>query len=140
MTYLSINLVMDMACHSAYRKRYGRPGQAARRAGALRSWANTSDKTARTQSARDKFLRKFEIEVDPGGILPEKERAARALYARRAYMTELARKSARIRRDKAGARKGHHDVAAEDDGSAVISRDFRDRASASGRDGQQQAS
>ncbi len=30
------------------------------RAGALRSWANTEDKTTRTQPARDAFLERFE--------------------------------------------------------------------------------
>lgn len=100
-----------------------RDRQLAGRAGALRSWANTSDKTARTQAGRSAFLSKFEREVDPGGILPEKERKERALYLRRAYMTELALKSAQVRRDKAQKRKGQSDVqpGEDDDGCAVIS-------------------
>ena len=71
------------------------------RAGALRSWANTEDKTARTQPARDAFLERFEREVDPDGKLPEKQRTERALYARHAHMTELARRSAQVRRQRA---------------------------------------
>ena len=98
------------------------------RAGALRSWANTGDKTARTQPARDAFLERFEREVDPEGKLPEKQRTERAIYARRAYMIELARRSAQVRREKARARKGQPDEALEDDGCAVISIHYRNRA------------
>ncbi len=104
--------------------------QIAGRAGAARSWANTSDKTARTKPARDKFLERFEREADPDNVLPEEERAARALLLRRAHMTELARRSAKVRRGKALARKGHRDAAQEDNGCAIISRDYRDRADA----------
>lgn len=71
------------------------------RAGAYKSWANTGDKTARTQPARDRFLARFEREVDPDGVLTEKERKQRAIYARKAYMTQLARRSAQVRRGKA---------------------------------------
>lgn len=70
--------------------------QRARLAG-LTSWANTADPTARTKNARSKFLERFEIEVDPEGILPEAERKRRAEYARRAYFTRLAFKSAKAR-------------------------------------------
>ncbi len=68
------------------------------RAGALRSWANTEDKTARTKPARDAFLAKFETEVDPRGELPESVRRERARLLRRAHMLELARRSAQVRR------------------------------------------
>jgi hypothetical protein len=111
------------------------------RAGALRSWANTSDRPTRTRPARDKFLERFEREVDPENLLSEKERTKRAMFARRAYMVELARKSAQVRREKAQVRKGPPEVALEDDGCAVISRDFRrNRASAPGGAVQQDAS
>jgi len=43
-----------------------------------------------TRSARDAFLRRFEREVDPEGLLEPEERARRALYARKAYFTRLA--------------------------------------------------
>jgi hypothetical protein len=89
--------------------------------GALKSWANTSDKTARTRPARDKFLERFEREVDPDGKLPEKERAERALFARRAHMTALARRSAQARREKTLARKGEAALEDDDNGCAVIS-------------------
>jgi hypothetical protein len=102
------------------------------RAGALKSWSNTSDRSERTKPARDKFLERFEREVDPDGKLPEKERTKRALYARRAWMTELARKSAQVRRKKELTRKGHPDVEPGDDGCAVVSRDFRNRAGTPG--------
>jgi hypothetical protein len=62
------------------------------------SWANTSDRAARTRPARDQFLARFEREVDPDGELPENERRERALSARRSYMLSLARKSAQARR------------------------------------------
>jgi hypothetical protein len=68
--------------------------------GAHRSWANTSDRTARTAPARDAFLKRFEREVDPDGVLEPAERSQRAESARRAHMTALALKSsiARSRR------------------------------------------
>jgi hypothetical protein len=51
-----------------------------------------------TQAARDKFQSRFENEVDPNRILPEKERLRRAEHARKAYYTALALKSAKARR------------------------------------------
>jgi hypothetical protein len=105
-----------------------RDRQLAGRAGALKSWSQTSDKVARTKPGRDAFLDKFEREVDPDGTLPEEERRERALYARRAYMTELARKSARVRREKALAGKGQSDeTTIENDVCATISIHFRNR-------------
>ena len=126
-----------------------RDRQLAGRAGALRSWANTDDKTARTQPGRDAFLSKFEREVDPDGKLPEKERTERALLARRAYMTQLALRSAKVRREKAQKRKGKSGVQkpGEDDYSeddyesecAIISRDVRDRAGVDSGPGHEEA-
>ena len=109
------------------------------RAGALRSRANTADKTARTQPARDAFLERFEREVDPEGKLPEEERAERAMYARRAWMIELARRSAKVRHEKARSRKGQSDEDLENDDAAVISVHYRNRAGAPARAGQQDA-
>lgn len=108
------------------------------RAGALRSWANTEDKTTPTQPARDAFLERFEREVDPDGKLPEKQRTERALYAMHAHMTELARRSARVRRQRALAQKGQQDEAM-DDGCAVISIPPPNRAGASADAGQRGA-
>jgi hypothetical protein len=45
-------------------------------------------------------LEKFERQIDPDGILPEKERRQRAISARRAYMLQLAKRSATARRIK----------------------------------------
>lgn len=61
------------------------------------SWARTPDPAARTAPARQRFLDRFEHEVDPERKLPEKERLRRAGHARKAYFTALALKSARAR-------------------------------------------
>lgn len=65
------------------------------------SWANTSDRTARTAPARAAMLARFEREVDPDGTLPPAERASRAEHKRKAYFQRLALKSARARRRSA---------------------------------------
>lgn len=51
-----------------------------------------------TAPGRAAFLRRFEREVDPDGLLSPDERARRAGHARSAYFTRLALKSARARR------------------------------------------
>jgi hypothetical protein len=61
-------------------------------------WAREPDRTEATEPARDGFLRKFEREVDPEGVLDPVERARRASNLLRAHMTKLARKSAASRR------------------------------------------
>jgi hypothetical protein len=48
--------------------------------------------------ARDAFLRRFEKEVDPDGTLPPEERRQRAEHAKRAYMLQLAKRSAVARK------------------------------------------
>lgn len=63
-----------------------------------RRWAFTEDRPAATAPARAAFLRKFEDEVDPDGLLDPDERARRAEHARRAHFQALALKSARARR------------------------------------------
>jgi hypothetical protein len=65
------------------------------------SWANTSDRAARTKPARDAMLARFEREVDPDGALDPAERARRAEHKRKAYFQRLAMKSARARRRRA---------------------------------------
>lgn len=67
------------------------------RARAFRSWAATSDPSARTAPARAAFRSRFDRQVDPLGVLPTEERSRRADYARRAFYTELAISSARAR-------------------------------------------
>lgn len=51
-----------------------------------------------TQPARDAFLTRFEKEVDPEGMLSPKERARRADFAHRAYMSKISLKRRRPRR------------------------------------------
>ena len=69
----------------------------AAKAAADASWANTSDRAARTEPARRAALARFERQVDPNGELPEDERQRRAASARRSYFRLLALRSARAR-------------------------------------------
>jgi hypothetical protein len=62
------------------------------------SWSHTEDRSARTWPARQKFLQRFEKEVDPDGKLSLDERQRRAENAKRAYMLRLAKRSAATRR------------------------------------------
>lgn len=71
----------------------------AARIAAHTSWAETLDRSARTSPARTAFLARFELQVDPDGVLPTAERSERAMSARRAYFQRLALKSASVRRD-----------------------------------------
>jgi hypothetical protein len=71
-----------------------------RRIAAEVSWSRTFDRAARTKPARDKFLERFEREVDPEMKLPPHERRRRAEHAKRAYMLRLAKRSARARKRK----------------------------------------
>ncbi len=54
-----------------------------------------------TVAARAAFNDRFERQVDPDGVLDPVERARRAEYARKAYFTTLAAKSADARRKRA---------------------------------------
>jgi hypothetical protein len=67
------------------------------RIAAYESWARTEDRAARTWPARKAALDRFERQVDPAGVLTQRERAKRAEWARRAYMQQLALKSAAVR-------------------------------------------
>ena len=69
-----------------------------RRIAAEISWARTHDRAARTRPAREAFLKRFEKEVDPDGTLPLAERRQRAEHAKRAYMLQLAKRSAARRK------------------------------------------
>jgi hypothetical protein len=62
------------------------------------SWARTRERSARTRPAREAFLKRFEKEVDPDGTLPPEERRKRAEHAKRAYMFQLAKRSAAARK------------------------------------------
>jgi hypothetical protein len=72
------------------------------------SWANTSDRSARTAAARKAALDRFERQVDPDGVLPAEERTQRAASARKAHFARLALLSARARRSRksGGKREG----------------------------------
>jgi hypothetical protein len=72
------------------------------RIGAYTSWANTVDRSARTEPGRRAMLERFERDVDPDGTLLPAERAKRAEYARKAYFQRLALKSAQARRRRSG--------------------------------------
>ena len=67
------------------------------KAAADASWANTPDRSARTEPARQAALARFEQQVDPNRELPEDERLRRAASARRPYFRFLALRSARKR-------------------------------------------
>ena len=51
-----------------------------------------------TAPAREKFLERFEKQVDPDGKLTPTERSRRAEHAKKAYFLGLALKSAKARR------------------------------------------
>lgn len=70
------------------------------------SWANTTDRSARTAPARAALMARFEREVDPDGTLPPDERARRAEHKRKAYFGRLALKSAKARRARAVVAEG----------------------------------
>ncbi len=57
-----------------------------------------------TANARQAFLDRFEREVDPEGRLSMGERARRAEYARKAYFSQLAMRSAAARKRRAQGR------------------------------------
>jgi hypothetical protein len=61
------------------------------------SWANTGDRQGRTAPATASFLARFEKQVDPLGVLDTEIRATMAQHARRAYMLQLAERSAKAR-------------------------------------------
>jgi hypothetical protein len=69
-----------------------------RRIAAEVSWSRTDDRSARTRPAREKFLKRFEREVDPDGKLSPEERRRRADHAMRAYMLRLAKRAVRARK------------------------------------------
>jgi hypothetical protein len=63
-------------------------------------WSQEVDRTKATEKARQAALDRFEKQVDPDNTLDPVERARRAESARRAYFTELARKSRTARKRK----------------------------------------
>ena len=57
-----------------------------------------------TRAARRAFLGKFEVAVDPDGVLPPAERARRAEAAKKLHFTRLALRSLKTRRRKKSGR------------------------------------
>ena len=53
-----------------------------------------------TAPGHDAFMRRFEKDVDPDGVLAPDERARRATHARKAYMYGLALRASRARAAK----------------------------------------
>jgi hypothetical protein len=74
------------------------------RIGAHASWANTSDRSARTAPARAALEQKFLDEADGDPV--------RAAHLRKLYFARLALKSAQARRQRAGLEAGDLDGAA----------------------------
>lgn len=71
------------------------------RAAAFARHSRTSGAEA-TAPMRAGFMRRFELAVDPDGVLSEGERQRRAALARRSHMLSLAAKSARARAKRGG--------------------------------------
>lgn len=65
---------------------------------ALESWAQTTDRTARTAAAREGLQAKFEREVDPDGVMDPATKAKAVEAHRKAYYLRLAQKSAQARK------------------------------------------
>lgn len=72
------------------------------RAAAHASWARTADRAARTSRGTQAFLDRFEREVDPEEELALEVRRGMAMHARKAYMLQLAQRSAAARRRNRG--------------------------------------
>lgn len=80
-------------------------------------WAQTTDSTAATASARAAFLSRFDRQVDPEGVLSPGERGRRAEHARKAYFARLALASARKRAGDQPGRPSGDAAAARTSGS-----------------------
>lgn len=72
------------------------PSQRSQRARIAAHSMHAQGKTS-TGPARKAFLSRFEREVDPDSVLSPEERARRAAHARKAHMTQLAYRSAKVR-------------------------------------------
>lgn len=65
---------------------------------AFESWAQTTDRTARTAAAREGLQAKFEREVDPDGVMDPVTKAKAVEAHRKAYYLRLAQLSAQARK------------------------------------------
>ena len=66
------------------------------------SWANTEDRTARTEPGRDAMWRKFEDMADPNHELTPAERHKRATNLRKAHFQRMSLKAAKARKARRG--------------------------------------
>jgi hypothetical protein len=74
-----------------------------RQAAAHASWANTPNRAARLAPAHAARDARFDKLVDPDGVMNPADRAKAAASARKAFYTEMARKSAAARRRRTEA-------------------------------------
>jgi hypothetical protein len=70
---------------------------------AAHSMHSMHDARKTTEAARKANAERFERQVDPDRVLPPAERARRAAHAERAYMLQLAYKSAKSRAERKAA-------------------------------------
>jgi hypothetical protein len=84
------------------------------RQGAHTSWANTTDRTARTAPARRAWLDKIAATVDPDGVMDPATRAKAIESAVRAFYAAMSRKSQQARRRAAFLKANMEADAAED--------------------------
>jgi predicted component of type VI protein secretion system len=68
------------------------------------SWANTADRSARARGGVEGALRKLEDQIDPEHLLAPAVRRQRAESLRKARMADLARQSAKARRERKAAK------------------------------------
>jgi hypothetical protein len=81
---------------------YRSPQARAGAIGAHLSWANTVDRTARTEAARKAAAARFEAQVDPA-ITDPQARAQAAEHLRRAHFLRMSAASAKARRARKAA-------------------------------------
>lgn len=62
--------------------------------------SRVADPAAHTENARRGFRRKFELQVDPDGVLDPDERERRADHAMKAHMARLRIKALRAKAEK----------------------------------------
>jgi len=76
------------------------------------SWAKTTDRAARTKTARDALLSKFANEADPDGALTPEQAAAAARSRQHAHMARMRMaKATKARQARQAAEAQTEDVA-----------------------------
>lgn len=77
------------------------------------SWANTTDRSARTAPGRRAMWEKFLLEVDPEGVMPLADREKAAEAKRKAFYLAMSRKSAAVRAARKAKTVDHAEKVAE---------------------------